>query len=849
VVTAATKLPQVTRATIAIAVAFTLSVVGAFGKKAEPVAEGKPPARTDRYGDPLPEGAIARLGTARFHQSFPAARAVYSPDGKTVLVSGPYSRFDLYDAATGKKVRDYAVFGGDGSPAEFSADGKLFAVGGRKPSVRSVATGEILHELGNRARSVTLGNLRDGTVVAAVSDGLQIVLWNARTGERLRSFGWGFDLSAFSPDGNVMVTALQGRSLWLWDPTTGRVLHHFDGPEPLARVGSVRFSPDGKLLAVVTQDQTVQLYDVANLKELTVLRHKDRPGACSVAFAPSGRELAVGNFDGTIAIFAVPGGKEVRRWRAHTWYAGSVNYSPDGRALVSTGPWECGPSFWDVATGKPLHTFGGHRGPVDQLAFSADGKALFSGSWIDQLALRWDVCSGNETHCFPFSRDKFERVAVSPDGRMLATEAGPFSDGTVMLWDVATGKTHPLPEKHDDGALLQHWPPWPRTIVFSADGKLLAYHGPEQTIVVWDAAVNRLRCKLRGQPRADTPLRFSADGTVLVAIGWDKGSPVVRLWDLKSPGEPRTIEYRGDTEQLALDPNGKLLAVSQQLAHASGDPKELVKLIEISTGKEVFRTEGSLRAVFDIAFSPDGRYVCAVGSDAGKQVHLWEVATGLELRRFAGHHPVSVTFSPDCRSFATGGVDSTIVIWDLTGRATDGRKRPASLSAAELEECWNDLVGFQGEPVLRAVWDLVDHPRQAVPLLRERIRTDRPPSAEELARLISRLNDDEFAVRERAEAELGMLGDLAEGALRKALKDEPSAETRRRVERLLEPLTGIAKVPDRRSIRAVAVLEYIGNPEARQALEALAKGAPQARLTREARSALVRLARRPTAVP
>jgi hypothetical protein len=93
---------------------------------------------------------------------------------------------------------------------------------------------------------------------------------------------------------------------------------------------------------------------------------------------------------------------------------------------------------------------------------------------------------------------------------------------------------------------------------------------------------------------------------------------------------------------------------------------------------------------------------------------------------------------------------------------------------------------------------------------------------------------------------LERLGELAEAPLRKALQGRPSPEVRRRVETLLAKLEGPVTAPERlREARAVAVLEHIATPEAVHALERLSRGAPEARLTREAEAALQRLARRP----
>jgi hypothetical protein len=115
-----------------------------------------------------------------------------------------------------------------------------------------------------------------------------------------------------------------------------------------------------------------------------------------------------------------------------------------------------------------------------------------------------------------------------------------------------------------------------------------------------------------------------------------------------------------------------------------------------------------------------------------------------------------------------------------------------------------------------------------------------------VAALVRSLDADEFRQRESAYEELEKLKEAAEPALREALEAKPSPEVRRRLAELLEKTSGEWL----RTRRAVEALELSGSPEARQVLEALARGAAGARLTREATAALRRRTDdRPTTAP
>jgi hypothetical protein len=127
--------------------------------------------------------------------------------------------------------------------------------------------------------------------------------------------------------------------------------------------------------------------------------------------------------------------------------------------------------------------------------------------------------------------------------------------------------------------------------------------------------------------------------------------------------------------------------------------------------------------------------------------------------------------------------------------------------------------------------------------LSEQLRPITAPDAPKLARLLADLGDEDFTIREKASLELDACIEAVVPALRKALEGKPSNEARRRIEGLLDNLNGWS--PERlRVLRSQEVLEHLGTPQAKELLEKLAKGAPEAKLTREAKAALERLSRR-----
>jgi RNA polymerase sigma factor (sigma-70 family) len=204
--------------------------------------------------------------------------------------------------------------------------------------------------------------------------------------------------------------------------------------------------------------------------------------------------------------------------------------------------------------------------------------------------------------------------------------------------------------------------------------------------------------------------------------------------------------------------------------------------------------------------------------------------------------------------------------WDPSGqtfRSAGGRIMYTSLSLSILQACarrdslrrvearersekeLKDLLGALGDEdfwlAREAMRALIAVPDQAVPLVKAALRPAPPVEAARLARLIADLDADDFAVREKASADLEKLGLLARPALERAGRDSPSVEVKGRVARLLAAIAANVTAEDRRTLRAVEVLVQAGTPQARELLRTLAGGDPEAPLTREAKAGLERL--------
>jgi hypothetical protein len=246
-----------------------------------------------------------------------------------------------------------------------------------------------------------------------------------------------------------------------------------------------------------------------------------------------------------------------------------------------------------------------------------------------------------------------------------------------------------------------------------------------------------------------------------------------------------------------------------------------------------------------MAWSPVGGLL-AIGTESGT-VRLLDPASGTIRGTLTAPRGGfnCLAFTPDGRSLLTGGEDTTILVWDVAQVTSQDRSRTSRPSAKELETLWERLASTRGTEAGEAMTRLEAVAGQAVPFLRGRLRPAPPIKAEGVKQLVAALEDQRYAVRKQAEGELEKLAERAEPFLHQRLKENPPLEARQRVERLFEKLAGFISLPEAMGqLRAVEVLEHLGTAEAQVVLKELARGAPEARLTREAKAALKRLGTR-----
>jgi RNA polymerase sigma factor (sigma-70 family) len=484
----------------------------------EGIARQRAPARTDLDGDPLPAGALRRLGSLRFRQGANLENLLPLPDGKTLVTSGSF---------------------------------------GDTVNAWDLATGKITHRFPGNQAAKQIALTQDGKTLAVPQEN-SIHLWDPAIGKGRGQIpaGQGQLLSlAFSQDGKLIASAGIDKTIRLHEVATGRQVSQISVDLP--RVSFLALMPDGKSLTAADETNlTTYPIDVDSGRHV---RQLERSGYYyGFVLSPDGRTLAAGGQDGAVLLWDAATGNLIRSLTAGQKFVTAVAFSPDGRTLAWSEADPVGASapirVWDLVTGKEVCRLRGHGFWTDKLAFSVDGGRIYAGvrgGFIGQ----WDVATGKEITPPGANRFRVSAVFLSPDGATLAARAL----DQVHFWDVATGRelsTFPISDR-ETGA-----------IAFSPNWRILAVGGRENTVCLWDVHSRRLIRRLVPKPTPDQfvekprphptisgcglrdpstremvgAVAFSADGKQLVAGGWNA---TIRVWDCEAGVELRRFSWGG----------------------------------------------------------------------------------------------------------------------------------------------------------------------------------------------------------------------------------------------------------------------------------------------------------------
>ncbi|MCG9127556.1 WD40 repeat domain-containing protein [Candidatus Poribacteria bacterium] len=628
----------------------------------------------------IPDGAIARLGKGRINDM------EYSPDGSILAVATTIGIW-IYDTETYQEQKLFTRSHQEMEKVNFNVDG-------------TVLTG--MERFGNKITrwDITLPEI-----------------------EKSSKMKHDFPLNAlYSSDGSTYAT-LSFKDIHLWDSKTKTSKHKLKGHE--GYIGCLSYSPDSKIIASGSKDQTIRLWDVKTGKHIqTLTEHKDQINFLS--FSPDGSTLISVSADMTInfwdidsrelkltfAIQGVISNQSIKKEKIKRTF-----FSPDKNLLITAGENRT-IHLWDTSTGKLKHTFSdlqddskktGYKKEIENVLFSPDGKSILS--LVNDYQIRmWDIATGKRI-TFTGDTHYLTNATYSPDGKTLATVEYPSG---IRIWDIRTGKLKRTISNFNPRYSSHKTEYDTYDIAFTPNGEKAIISESNGTLSLWDTGTKRwhtLIRKTKGSKRTwHQNVMLSPDGETIVSWNASKDG-VIRFWNATTGEHKRTIkDHIGPIRSVEFSRDGSLLA-----SYRFSDEDKSIRLWDVATGKHTQTFSGHKDRIGSVVFSPDGetlisgghygtiliwdvstgkhKFLTDQGVDTKRNTHynskmvlmfnsdgsklatgdkngiirIWDVSTWKEDQTLEGHANAitSIDFSPDDRSIASTGKDGTVRLWDI----------------------------------------------------------------------------------------------------------------------------------------------------------------------------------------
>jgi WD40 repeat protein len=590
------------------------------------------PQLKDVDGDPLPPGAIARLGSKRWRVSAEPKCITLSPDGNALLVSTSLMGTELLDARTGK--RSLAVEGthfgrGIMAPrAALSPDSRILA------AVAEPATDKLVIRIYDVARRAMARDIafkqRDGYEPELPADIKKVQAWSSQRNEYVSAF-------AFSPNGKVLAAAirftfkcfvnyethhrfeLDENSVHLWEAETGKRLFCIDAKSK--EMLGLSFSPDGKGLTGVDASGVVRRWDTATGREVS--RWQSWQAANCSSFSRDGKWLAIGYRGGVLICDTLTGRMRIRPGLAVAQpfrQVASVCFSPDGKLVGAA--YGSSVDVWDVSSGLPVYSTSLSAGTIVSVAFTPDSSGFFTAHEDELVIRRWQLSSVGPSADINGHVNLVQHLGYTADGKHWVTAT---TDGIYRRWAMQNGA--PVARGKDDEDRLE--------------GEWLRSYGQAELLFCesWQSKAFRiLHGWKKPRHRADNShstekllalTTMSVGGTRILDQGEIKKCPVLLVRDEISGRILRRFDFKpGESVSGALSPDGRLL-----VAAVLGK----VRFINVDNDQERVYSFPTLRSypellISSVQFSPDGSRVLVIGNDDA--VRILAVKEGTLIRKF-----------------------------------------------------------------------------------------------------------------------------------------------------------------------------------------------------------------------
>ena len=537
-----------------------------------------------------------------------------SEDDKVLFTGGYDFKAYLWNVATGDTIRSFKVDPdkglGYGVSAAFHPNGRFLAIGNDNSTTRVIDLKSDKEFYVNKPSSGSCGGC--GTSVSYAQKGSYLIMApnkgrikvqdiEVEKITEIETYIDEYQMVAMNHQGDAIL-ALGEDSLKLYSWPSAKLIYAIDLGFSAEATGAA-FSPDGKNIVVVSDDQSMNIYDAEHGKLIKkmggYLVTMDKAGLDydansrwdyyikkytdlknDFAISPDGKYLAKGKISDIVRLWDIKSGKLIREFHGHEKAVLCMAFTPDGEKLV-TGSADKTIRVWDVETGEELNVLKGHWEVVFSLNINKEGTKIISGSW-DSNARVWDLNTGELLESYPYDQaspyqiefygndiyaivagldktlkmyeldsktevtnfightDVINAFSVHPDQNTLASVSW---DGRLKCWNMFTG--------------LQNWRVQYEEALFAVrfnhQGNILAVGGGNRDIEFRDAKNGNLIKTLKGHQAAVTNLSFTQDDKLLISSSEDG---MIKIWNVESASEIITYIILNDKDWMVISPEG-----------------------------------------------------------------------------------------------------------------------------------------------------------------------------------------------------------------------------------------------------------------------------------------------------
>lgn len=478
-------------------------------------------------------------------------------------------------------------------------------------------------------------------------------VWDVETGELISTLTYhkaSVDCVAYSSDGQFVATGCDSGFVGIWSVADGAWQRRVTGDRHTWGVKALCFSPDGKLLASASADQTIRIWDV-KLGECTAVLEGHESSVTCLDFSHDGAFLVSGSMDETVRIWDLQcRGLERTLMGEDLSFVCDVSCSPLANifAVASEG---YNVRIWDRTTGCFTKEFAGSATHI-AVKFAPDGQVLFTGSYQEGVICMWSPTSERCMMTIPLRKCTLASLSCSTDGLWLA--AG-LEDKTIVMWSLGALRSPAVP-------LPRHTAPI-TNILPSANAQTLVSISQDNSLRVWKLETGQ--CKLTLEiPHLSLPhFTLSRSGAYFAIQTRDRF--VSQVWDVDTGTRKAVAEHFWDDPICSLAVNED---DGGELASAAVDGWVIIWSIEQDrlTKSICLKTYGVDR----LLFSPDSKYLLTTGGSEEKQQKscLWRLEDQeIDFRwKPEEEHGSSIrhaVFSPDGQWIATSASTTWVGLW------------------------------------------------------------------------------------------------------------------------------------------------------------------------------------------